>query len=74
MRKGSIVIEYEGQWQEPGASWTMRFVNYFINGIAINGVRIVTNVSKGEDGTQVFTVVTKDGMMAWPNGDTPNVM
>jgi hypothetical protein len=68
VRRGSIVVEFEGRWRTPGSFWRLRFVDYFINDIGIGGTRVVTNVSESEDSTQVFTVELEDGTMTWPDG------
>lgn len=68
IRRGTIVIEYEGRWMSPGSSWSLSFTNYYINDILIAGTRMITNISEGEEGTQVFTVVLENGSMTWPDG------
>jgi hypothetical protein len=68
VRSGSIVIEFEGRWRKPGSFWSLRFVDHFINGIAIEGTRLVTNVSESEESNQVFDIVMENGTMTWPDG------
>lgn len=68
VRSGSIEIEFEGRWRNPGSFWRLRFVDHFINGIAIEGTRLVTNVSESEESNQVFDIVMEDGTMTWPDG------
>ncbi len=68
VRKGSIIIEFEGRWRKPGSFWRLRFEDHSFNDISIDGTRLVTNVSENEDGTQAFTVDLEDGTLVWPDG------
>src|SRR5688572_4032703 len=45
VRKGLILLEHVGHWNEQGAYWTITFSGYSINGITIEGTRMVTVVS-----------------------------
>src|SRR6202008_3492237 len=45
VRKGLILLEHVGQWNEQGAYWTITFSGYSINGISIEGTRKVPVVS-----------------------------
>jgi hypothetical protein len=68
VRRGRIIIEFEGRYRHPGSFWRLRFENYFINDVAVQGTREVTNTSESEEGTQVHTIVLEDGTMTWPDG------
>lgn len=67
VRKGVMVIDFEGRWFRPGSFWRLRFENYSINGIVLGGIRTVTNVTT--DTTRLaFTVELEDGSATWPDG------
>ena len=70
VRKGQMIIEFQGRWFRPGSFWKLRFHEHFINNVAIEGTRTVTNVSESEDGLQAFTVVVENGKMTFPDGTT----
>ncbi len=67
VRKGAIVISYTGRWNVAGSSWTISFDNYFLNDVAIGGVRTVTNVTENEN-LPAFDVVLENGSMTFPDG------
>lgn len=67
VRKGVLVIDFEGRWFKQGSLWRLQFEDYFINGIALEGTRTVTNVTT--DTTRLaFTVELEDGSATWPDG------
>lgn len=68
-RRGKIIIEFEGRWNVPGSSWTVRFEDHFLNDIAVDGVRTVTNITESTDANQRFSVVLEEGTLVFPNGD-----
>jgi hypothetical protein len=68
VRSGSILIEFAGNWRIPGSFWRLSFNNHFVNDIAIDGLRTVTNASVSQDSQQVFTVDLENGTMTWPDG------
>lgn len=67
VRKGLIIIDHVGRWNEEGAHWTITFSGYTINGILLEGTRTVTVTSVTD------TVITHDvdlvnGKITWPDG------
>jgi hypothetical protein len=67
VRRGKLIIEFQGRYRHPGSTWSLRHENYFINDVAVQGTRIVTNISDSEEGKQVHTIVLEDGKMTWPD-------
>jgi len=67
LRKGLILLEHVGQWNAEGASWTITFSGYSINGISIEGTRKVTVVSV-TDLVTTLEVELIDGKITWPDG------
>ncbi|HNP17633.1 MAG TPA: hypothetical protein PKL31_04285 [Fulvivirga sp.] len=68
LRKGKIVITFIGKHVEVGSVITMTFVNYSINGIAIEGTRTTTNISNEPDSVLTFNVTLEDGKITWEDG------
>jgi hypothetical protein len=67
VRQGSIIIKHVGRWDQTGAEWTIQYIDYFINGIKVEGTRhgTVTAVTA--------TIITHDvmllsGKIIWPDG------
>lgn len=68
VRKGKIVIEFSGRRNTPGSFWSMEYVGYSINGISIEGLRKVNNISEPGSSVLVFKVDMDNGVMTWPDG------
>ena len=67
LRKGLIIIDHVGRWNEVGAQWTITFVGYSMNGVKIEGTRKVTVTGATE------TLITHEveligGKITWPDG------
>ncbi len=67
LRKGIILVNRVGAWDEPGSYWTITFDGYSINGITIEGIRTVTVVSVS-DSLTVHNVTLTKGRISWPDG------
>lgn len=67
VRKGKIIIEFSGRWFLAGSFWSIEFVDYSINGIAITGLRTVTNISEESSDTLVFEIKMQ-ATITWPDG------
>jgi hypothetical protein len=67
IRKGIILLTHVGGWNEPGAQWTIKFVGYSINGVVIEGTRIVTVIA-ATDLVVTHEIELVDGKITWPNG------
>jgi hypothetical protein len=67
VRKGSIVVTHDGPWNSPGASWSITFLAYSINGITLEGTRTVQVVSV-TDSLIVCDVTLVGGKITWPDG------
>jgi hypothetical protein len=46
VRRGTIIIDYDGRWYEPGAMQTITFVDFSIDGKTISGQKVRVNVSE----------------------------
>jgi hypothetical protein len=67
VRKGVIIIDHMGRWNEEGAQWAITFSGYSMNGVAIEGTRKVMVVSVTEFAiTQDVELI--NGKITWPDG------
>jgi hypothetical protein len=67
IRKGIIIIDHIGRWNEEGAEWTIIFSGYTVNGVHIEGTRKIKVVSATET-LIVRDVELVDGKITWPDG------
>lgn len=68
IRKGKIIITFDGRRFLPGSSYVTTFENYSINDIKIEGARTVTNVNGSVEEHPSFTIVIEGGKATWPDG------
>jgi hypothetical protein len=67
VRSGIIVISYDGRRFLPGAVITTTFENYTINGIQLEGIRTVTNISGSVEDKPRFHIELTGGKATWPD-------
>lgn len=67
-RKGAIIITYTGPRFIPGSVITVRFEDYYYNGVKIEGVRTLTNITEGQDSPPKFQIVLVGGKLTFPDG------
>ncbi|MBL7871830.1 MAG: hypothetical protein JNM78_09485 [Cyclobacteriaceae bacterium] len=70
VRKGKIKVEFVGKRFLPGSKIITTFMEYFINGIKIEGTRTVTNVSGSIESNPKFSIVLVGGKATWPDGSS----
>jgi hypothetical protein len=68
VRKGKIVIEFEGRRLTPGSVAVITFVGYEINGVKLEGTRTITNISANTEVAPKFNIVLENGVITWPDG------
>ncbi len=68
VRKGKIIINFNGRRFLPGSYITTTFEGYSINDIALEGIRTLTNVSESTEEAPVFEAELEDGKATWPDG------
>ncbi|MBX2941961.1 MAG: hypothetical protein KF860_06420 [Cyclobacteriaceae bacterium] len=68
VRRGKIIITFDGRRFLPGSSYVTTFENYSINDIKIEGARTVTNVNGSVEEHPSFTIVIEGGKATWPDG------
>jgi hypothetical protein len=69
IRKGIIIIDHIGRWNEPGSEWTITFSGYTLNGVKIQGTRKIKVISATETRI-VRDVELIGGKITWPDGTT----
>jgi len=67
VRKGTIKIEFKGRRFLPGSTVITTFLDYYVDGIKIEGTRSLTNTSANETAPVTFAI-TEDGKVTWPDG------
>ncbi len=68
VRKGKIVIEFMGKRFLPNSRIITTFQDYFINGVKIEGVRTVTNVTGSVEENPKFSIEVDNGKATWEDG------
>lgn len=67
VRKGIIVVEYEGHWLVRYSKVYTVFEDFYVDNVKIEGTRIMTNVSVDLKAL-VFSVEIREGKIIWPDG------
>lgn len=68
VRKGKIIVTYDGRRFLPGSTVVTTFDGYFINGVQIEGVRTVTNATESLEDHPKFNIAVVGGKATWPDG------
>jgi hypothetical protein len=67
-RKGKVIVEFNGRRFMAGSTITTYLDGYEINGIKLEGTRIVTNATNSSEDAPTFTIVLTGGEATWPDG------
>jgi hypothetical protein len=70
VRSGKIVIEVTGPRLQQGSKRTVTFVNYFFNGIKVEGTKVLENMGYNSNQNLVISVKLTDGKLTLPDGKT----
>jgi hypothetical protein len=70
IRSGKIIIEVTGPRLQSGSKRTITFVNYFFNGIKVEGTKILENLGNNNNQNLVISVKLTDGKLTLPDGKT----
>ncbi|MBK7653549.1 MAG: hypothetical protein IPJ20_26390 [Flammeovirgaceae bacterium] len=68
VRKGKIIVEFTGKRFLPDSRIITTFQDYFINGVKIEGVRTVTNVTGSVEENPKFLIKVDNGKATWEDG------
>jgi hypothetical protein len=70
VRSGKIIIEVTGPRLQMGSKRTITFVNYFFNGIKVEGTKVLENMGYNNNQNLVISVKLTDGKLTLPDGKT----
>lgn len=68
VRKGKIIIYFDGRRFHPGSFYIITFEDYSINDIQLEGVRTITNLNESSAENPKFEIKLKNGKATWPDG------
>lgn len=66
-RSGMIKITVTGWHRHPGSTRTVELMNYFINGIHVEGTKTVTNNGRNDNDNLTFTIELTGGKITTPD-------
>ncbi|MDR7128760.1 hypothetical protein J2X69_001092 [Algoriphagus sp. 4150] len=73
-RKGKVTFSYTGNLMIPGAKTTTEFDGYEVNGLKLEGTRILTNKGSNlETNSFNFEAEIQNGKVTWPDGTNLSV-
>lgn len=70
-RSGRIRISYTGRYMDPGSIITTTPEDYFVNGVKVEGTKVVTNITQPNQPT-THTVVVSNGKLTFSDNTTFN--
>jgi hypothetical protein len=70
VRSGKIIIEVTGPRLQQGSKRTLTFVNYFFNGIKVEGTKVLENMGYNNNQNLVISVKLTEGKLTLPDGKT----
>ena len=70
VRSGKILIEVTGPRLLTGSKRTITFVNYYFNGIKVEGTKVLENMGYNSNQNLVISVRLTDGKLTLPDGTT----
>jgi hypothetical protein len=68
IRKGKLIINYQGKRFLPGSIITTQYQNYIINEVKLEGTRTLTNISASSLNAPKFRIELANGRVVWPDG------
>jgi hypothetical protein len=70
VRSGKIIIDVTGPRLQQGSKRTITFVNYFFNGIKVEGTKVLENMGYNSNQNLLVSVKLTDGKLTMPDGTT----
>jgi hypothetical protein len=70
VRSGKIIIEVTGPRLQTGSKRTITFLNYYFNGIKVEGTKVLENMGLNSNQNLVISVRLTGGKLTLPNGKT----
>lgn len=69
-RSGKIIVTVTGPRLQTGSKKTVTFDNYLVNGIKVEGTKVIENLGLNENQNMVFAVTLTNGQLTLPDGRT----
>jgi hypothetical protein len=69
-RSGKIITVVSGPRMETGSKKTVTFDNYYVNGIKVEGTKVIENMGYNTNQNMVFSATLTDGKLTLLNGKT----
>jgi hypothetical protein len=69
-RKGKVIVEFKGRRFMSGSTITTTLDGYEVNGIKLEGTRVVTTLASSTENAPSFSTVLTGGKASWPDGTT----
>ena len=63
-RRGSIIITFNGKYNDSGSAHTITYDNYFVNDIQVTGSKTVTYMGTNATGQPYYNVAVNDSMIS----------
>ena len=70
LRQGTIIVNQTAPMASPGATRTITFDNFFVDGVQVQGLKTITNAGTAGDNNIVFTRIVEGASLAFPDGET----
>ena len=67
-RSGQILITFSGRRFQLNSTLTIELINYVVNGIKLEGTRVLTNLTPDTESYPKFGAVLTGGKATWPDG------
>ncbi|MEM7549855.1 MAG: hypothetical protein AAF363_09275 [Bacteroidota bacterium] len=69
VRRGTIIVDYDGSRFRPGSTITWTLQNFSVNGVQIEGTRTLENLNASTDEAPMHRITISDARISYLNGD-----
>lgn len=64
IRKGQVLVSYNGRYRDEGTVITIAPINYLVNGYQLSGTKVVSNLGLNQQGNIAFSIVLNGSITA----------
>lgn len=68
IRKGKVIITYDGRRFEPGSSRIVTLDEFYLDSVKVEGTRTITNISESIEDNPTFSITLRGGKVTMPDG------
>lgn len=68
-RSGQLLLTYSQRLYRPGATLSIESISYVVEGVSVEGIKTITNVSTSFQDNMSLNVTLANGKLIFPNGD-----